>query len=391
MESEKVFRDLLEEIAKEQNYKEYSLEVSPIFTGGANYSSLLFGGTISAPNKESLKVFGKVAAMNPSLRDEMASSALFDIERIVYEELVKIYEKIEKKHGIPEEDRLVFCKFYGSSSGVNQETIILEDLTANGYTLHDRMKSVDWPYASKAVEVLAKFHALSMCYEEEYPDSFERHGKHFATILKNIPDFFNKAFKMTFPHSLAVVKEENKERFKAFFTDEDKIDFCQFFKPVRKPVLIHGDYRPSNLMHRNNADGSVDVIPVDFQSIQPSSGIIDLLYFIFMGTDGAFRKKYYKKLIELYYTTISRMLRAYGLNPDKVYSREDFEYELKEKLPYGLVVSAFALSMVTVESVDAPSLAEERAGLDSFVVKPGKLFAGRLNDVVDDYVEWGLL
>ncbi|XP_013192450.1 uncharacterized protein LOC106136447 [Amyelois transitella] len=388
--TEKTFRDLLEKVAKEQNYKEYWLRVTPVSTGGANFSSTLYKGTISAPKRDTLKVFGKVVIVSAKLREEMGGSA-FDVERIAYTELLKIYEQIELKHNIPDEDRLVFCKYYGCNANEFEETIILEDLTAKGFTLHDRMKSVDWPYASKAIEVLAKFHALSMCYAEEYPDNFERHSKELSSILGKISDVYNKGLRATLPLSTSVIKEENKARFEAFFANEDKVNFEQMFTPVRKSVIMHGDYRPSNLMHRNNKDGSVDVIALDLQTLQPCSGVIDLLYFIFMATDQEFRKQYYTKLVDHYYATLSRMLRAYGLNPDKVYSRGDFDFELKERLHFGLVIATFGLPIVTVESEDAPNFAEEGASMDSFMVKTGKNLPARINGVVDDFIAWGLL
>ncbi|XP_053615059.1 uncharacterized protein LOC128677917 [Plodia interpunctella] len=389
MDQEKPFRNIIEKIAREYNYNDYSIKVTPISSGGSNYTSVLYTGTISAPDKEDLQLFAKTAAFGAKLREE-APVTLFDTERFAYEELAKLFSKIEDKHKIPEEDRLILSKYYGSNSNVFEETIVLENLCEKGYTLHDRLKSVDWPYASKAVEVLAKFHALSMCLAEKYPDTFKRYCEHLKSSLESLAINFSKGFELFLPYSIEEVNDKNKEKLKAFFNKEDNTIESQF-KPVRRTVFAHGDYRPSNLMHRNNEDGSVDVIPVDLQTVMPSSGVIDLLYFIFTGTDGAFRQQYYSRLVDHYYASISRMLRAYGLNPDKVYPREDFDFELQERLPYGLIAAAFVLPIVTVEVADAPTLGNDELDLASLKIKTGKAFPERINDVVEDFVAWGRL
>ncbi|XP_013192453.2 uncharacterized protein LOC106136449 [Amyelois transitella] len=376
-------RGLLADIANEQNYEDYSIEITPISSGGANYTSVLFTAKISAPNKQDLELFGKVASINAQMREE-TPILFYDIERFAYTELAKIYENIERKHGIPKEDRLVLSKYYGSSAVTYEETIVFENLSAKGFTVHDRMKSVDWQYASKAIEVLAKFHALSMCYAEEYPESFKKHQNKFS--LDSMCTAYSKGLEMFLPFSTAVVKDENKERYKRFF---DNVDLKQLFQPVGKPVFVHGDYRPSNLMHRNNEDSSLDLIPVDLQTLLPGSGVLDLFYFIFTATDGAFRKQYYNNLIDHYYATLSRMLRAYGLNPDKAYSREDFDNELKERIHFGLVATALTLPLVTVEAEDAPDAADP--SFNDLQMKTGKTLPERLNDIVDEFVLRDLL
>lgn len=77
-------------------------------------------------------------------------------------------------------------------------------------------------------------------------------------------------------------------------------------------------------------DGTVQVIPVDLQTLRVGCGLSDFMYFVYTGSDGAFREQYYDQLVEHYYEQLCYQLRALDLNPDKVYPREDFDYELKE-------------------------------------------------------------
>lgn len=69
---------------------------------------------------------------------------------------------------------------------------------------------------------------------------------------------------------------------------------------------------------------------VDFQTIQGASPVVDLLYFIFTSSDEDFRQEYYDKLINHYYTELSAALKRLNLDPEKIYSRDDYDRELKE-------------------------------------------------------------
>lgn len=76
-------------------------------------------------------------------------------------------------------------------------------------------------------------------------------------------------------------------------------------------------------------DGSIEVVVLDFQTIQVSSPVFDLLYIIFTGTDKAFRDEHYQSLVDLYFTQLTKSMERLHLDPG-LYTREDFDFELKE-------------------------------------------------------------
>lgn len=80
--------------------------------------------------------------------------------------------------------------------------------------------------------------------------------------------------------------------------------------------------------------GKVDIKIVDLQTLQGGSPVTDLLYFIFTGSDEQFRAQYYEKLIDHYYQELSAALKRLHLNPDQIYSRQNFDEELKEVSHY---------------------------------------------------------
>lgn len=249
--AQQILTDVLNNIAKEKNYENHEVKIKPISSGGANYTSTLFTATIFAPNRPDLHLFAKVAALGELMRSQMPIK-LYDIEQFAYVELTKSYENIENKHEVPEEDRLVLAKLYGYNTTLYEETIVLDNLNFKGFKTYDRMKSIDWPYASKAIETLAKFHALSIAYAEENPEMYEKFVKKIEFEFPDTKDA-NDMFKKLIDKALGVVKEENKDRLEKYLNNIMNLEvYPKYYLPSKKPMLVHGDYRPSNLMHRIN-------------------------------------------------------------------------------------------------------------------------------------------
>nr|XP_032519840.1 uncharacterized protein LOC116771940 [Danaus plexippus plexippus] len=365
--------DCLKRVAKEQKYENCSITTKAISSGGANYTSALYLATIQAPGKEDLKLFAKVAAVGEKIR-AIEPHKIYETESLFYNYLLKKYKELEERNNIPAEYRFVTPKYYGGSDEYLKETFIFEDLTARGFTTHDRFKSIDWEYASKAIENLARFHALSIAFSVEDPEEFKG-----INILKDHSDIQKVIYflKNIIKNAIKVTKEENRDRFANFLNAFlENNDFHTFGRSHRRPVINHGDYRASNLMHRTK----VSLKFIEFY----------YLTFILNGSDKKFRDQYFDKTFDYYYDELCKALKRFGLDPEGLYSREDFDIEVKKVLPLGLVQATFCLLIVTVEKDEAPQMNQDIA-IEDFVVNPNTLYTERLNDIVDDYIKMGII
>ncbi|XP_075981204.1 uncharacterized protein LOC142979873 isoform X2 [Anticarsia gemmatalis] len=387
MSHEDRLRKLIQQIAKEQNYNDYKLSIKEVSSDGANYTSKLFKMTVTEANKPPLNLFGKVATFNRTERTVPEDIKIYNTERFLYTKLSHIYRSIEDNFGVTGKHRLEFSKYYGSNPTLFEETIVLEDLTSSGWSSYNRFKSIDWPYATAAVKEMVKLHALSFAYSEMDPQAYE-------VLLKNLEATFggdmDNYMAQTVVTAMREIRPENKKLLeKCLENHREKIKKLR--RPLKRAAITHGDYRCSNLMHKVNKDGSVDIKIVDLQTLQGGSPVVDLLYFIFTGSDSAFREQYYERLIDHYYTELEAAMKRLKLDPKEIYSKEDFHSELKEKLPFGLTIAVFALPVVTVDKENAPQV-NENMELSAFsVAKTSALYTERLNGVVDDYIKWGVL
>nr|XP_049701044.1 uncharacterized protein LOC126055542 [Helicoverpa armigera] len=384
--SEEPLRNLLNKIAKEHNYENPEIIINSTSSGGANNSSTLYTAIIKAKNKEDLNLFGKVAAVGEKFRNSTTID-IFDTEKFAYTTLFKIYEALEEEHGVPEEHRLPFVKFYGfDASAQYLETMVLENLITQGYEAFDRFKSYDWEYASAAITELAKFHALSYAFQkkdpEEYKKTLDRPKIDWAAIG------IEGTMKRSTATALRALRREHKRSLEKFMSRNINELFIDYYKPSRTTVITHGDFRGNNLVHRVRKDGKVDIKILDLQTLQAGSPVMDLLYFIFTGSDEQFRAKYFDRLVEHYYSQLSASMRRLHLNPHEIFSKEDFYAELKEKMPYALTLSVFILPMMTINPEDAP----KGLSLEDFRVEnTNDFYTKRINGAIDDFVRWGVL
>lgn len=251
--AESLLRKLLDKIIDELQYKHAEISLKELTSGGANYTSALYSATVTSPDRDSLKLFAKVANVGEKLREAMNLNIMFKTEQFVYSDLMKVYEKIQDKHNISPEHRFVFPKFFGGDSTEGDEIIVMEDLTAKGYGTYSRFESIDWEHAAMALKTLAIFHSLSFAYRKEDPENFAKHADKVKCQIKETPEDPNAAetWKKMTEAALQVAKEEDKERLTKFLcTGKGREEFYKFKMPLSTPVFCHGDYRVSNLLFR---------------------------------------------------------------------------------------------------------------------------------------------
>ncbi|KAJ8715598.1 hypothetical protein PYW07_010080 [Mythimna separata] len=380
-------RNLLNKIATEHKYEKPEIIINEIFSGGANYTSKLYTVIVREENKDDLHLFAKVAATREVFRKDMPINP-YKAEQFVYTKLAKIYASLEEEYEVPKEHRLYFTKFYGFDPTEYHETLVLENLLAHGYGPHNRLCSVNWEYASSAIGDLAKMHALSFAFSKQYPEEFK---KTLASLKLDWEEFrsMKVLFQKTINVALENVKVEYKEALEKFLRNQE-LPFLMHI-PIRKTAIVHGDFRGDNLLNRVQEDGKVDIKIVDLQCLHGGTPVTDIIYFIFSGTDEEFRAKYYDRLLDHYYTELSAAMMRLNLDPEETYSREDFEYELKKRLPYGLSLAVLMLPLITIDRKDVPEV-DEILDMNAIEVdKISNVYADRLNGVVNDFVKWGIL
>ncbi|XP_063366998.1 uncharacterized protein LOC134655464 [Cydia amplana] len=123
------------------------------------------------------------------------------------------------------------------------------------------------------------------------------------------------------------LKGDNKERLQKYFASTENI--ATLMRTMRKDeiFLTHGDYRPSNLMHRHR-NGNLEVVPIDYQTVKAGNPVGDLMHFVFSGSDEEFRRLHYQQLMDHYFKQLTLALKQLNVDVKNVYPRETFDADL---------------------------------------------------------------
>jgi hypothetical protein len=243
---QKILEKSLHALAEQRNYENYTLDISPVTTEGANYTSQLYQGKILASNNQELLFFSKVATLTEDIRSQMPTKIYF-IEQYTYRKLKVIFEKIEEQYKIPTENRLRIPELYWYDDKNLEEVLVIENLSEQGYTTYSRFESLTWEYASKSVEELGKFHALSIAMAKYYPEDY----KEVQELVAISDTGMNKYIvEQMMSKGLEVIKDENRERIKSCIDKDLPRIMSLVYGSVKRPALAHGDFRMSNIMHK---------------------------------------------------------------------------------------------------------------------------------------------
>lgn len=135
---------------------------------------------------------------------------------------------------------------------------------------------------------------------------------------------------------------------------------------------------------------------VDWQFCRYAPPALDIFYFIFSATDKSFRAEHYRSLLNVYHSTLSTNIKKMGSDPEKLYSFDKLENDLKKYGKYGLIVSSLLLELCIADEnqvIDANEYCDrlyrnEECNLFTNF-DDNATYQILVNDVVEDFFEYG--
>lgn len=91
-------------------------------------------------------------------------------------------------------------------------------------------------------------------------------------------------------------------------------------------------------------------------------------------------------LKDLYYKTLINHAQMFDLDLEEKFPRHLFEKEFKDCLDYGLMVASYVLPVILT---DDPELFRSDTSFKG--ARVNQVFNNRINEILDEYIEWGIL
>lgn len=98
---------------------------------------------------------------------------------------------------------------------------------------------------------------------------------------------------------------------------------------------------------------------IDWQNARYCPPILDFVYIVFTSTDKEFRRQHHEKMMKTYYSSLSENIRKLGSDPNKLYTYENFQNQLRKSGEY---VMLRGLMMVQIKLASA----EEVTNIDEY-------------------------
>ncbi|KAI1700737.1 ecdysteroid kinase domain-containing protein [Ditylenchus destructor] len=207
--------------------------------------------------------------------------------------------------------------------------ILMEDLV--NVKMADLTAGLTKEQIESAIQTIASFHALSLTFPDEIMNQFyfskfgyfdDKEIKLSERLCQLPTDYFrnNKAALLKF------LKTHNGMK-----TDVHK-------RLGIRPVLIHGDCWSNNVFYDLKTQSKVHSI-IDWQLVQPNTGVSDILRFVYNGATSDIRKRYMDSWINLYFDVLKREAKERGVESQATYSPELIAEMLREQKPFEIMFS----------------------------------------------------
>ncbi|KAH8281584.1 hypothetical protein KR054_001653 [Drosophila jambulina] len=357
------FRRTLEHGLQLMDLHVLEVQLTNLTRGGENYCSNIYRAHIKYRNAEDcvLETSLIVKSMPEEKQAILSRLNIYNKETIFY---MHIKPKLEalmwRPHNVGNPWSLGAKHYYSTTQP--EQTIIVEDLCAEGYQLKCRQLGLDLDHATLVMQKLAQYHALSMVMAEWEPETIV---DRYPFGLLHMDAIKSKPFKLLFGTQLlklaALVGDcegfgsitTKLYRYHEHFTER----ILKAVYPLRGHynVLNHGDLWINNIFFNYDPQYKVqDVKLIDFQLCFYGSLGFDINYFLNTSLELEVLRCHRQALIDIYYKALVECLQHLPWTKP-LPSYDGVMEEIREREAYGFFV-AFGffplMSMIGVDSED---------------------------------------
>ncbi|KAK3931839.1 4-hydroxytryptamine kinase [Frankliniella fusca] len=206
--------------------------------------------------------------------------------------------------------------------------LVMEDLSLNGFRNKERQPQLDMVHCKRALEMLARYHALSVALHREDPAAVEDYGeplylRHQDPQTEEFARMHNEAQLAKFAGQVDVWEGTKGKGYGEKMLPLSKHiydNLCDLVapSPTGINVLNHGDFWINNMMFTYDADdvdlaNPKDVRLIDLQLVRFSSPALDLQYFIVTSCKQEVREERLDELLQTYCDHFNEYTSALGL------------------------------------------------------------------------------
>ncbi|XP_066145025.1 uncharacterized protein [Euwallacea fornicatus] len=395
--------DILEEVAKVQNIKNYKVVAdSKMAVGDGFLSNFYKGHVIDRDSGNSFTV-----AIKKAPKWEFNYAKVFGNEINFYSKVLPALKQLQREGGLSDPfDNAP--EYFCSRSDDTNRFIALEHLHPKGYVLHDKKAYFNKSQLEFVFNLYGKLHGLSFVlrkqdigkYEEikaEYQDAFA-----LITDSDVSNDFLEKAIKNCLG-DLDPTSDIFKVSSKIFENVIPTIQKALYYAGDYK-CLTHGDCWSNNMLFKFSESGDLeDVKLIDFQLARESTPVHDLSYFFYSSASKS-DFDVLEEYLKIYHNQLSRVLKTFGESPEEIFPFDKLIQEWKENGLLGVTFAFYLWQLKLLDKEEYVDLLTDIDGAKQSMEEGTKYFKNlvekviasdpyktRFNDILYHAFEFGIL
>lgn len=249
--------------------------------------------------------------------------------------------------------------------------LVMEDLSLDGFRNKERQGQLDMEHCKMALEVLARYHALSVALHRQDPASMDKYPENMY-VVDGDDDHMEGArlhSEMQLNRFATAVETWEKTKGKGYGERMRRLSKVMYSKmcAVVAPsetginVLNHGDFWINNMMFLYEGEETVnpqDIRLVDLQLVRYASPALDLQYFVTTSAQEQVRVEELDTVLRHYYHHFNEYVTMLGEGDSCWPTYEALREEYLSKSLFGFTAAYFILCAVVANP-------EDRLQLDS--------------------------
>lgn len=297
----------------------------------------------------SLPIIVKSIPKNVARRKTFRSNDFFENEIIFYEKVWPELSKF-KSSKLPNDPPEVPTMLATFHDGEN-DFIALEDVSFYGFNNMDRSKGVNYEHTVAFLQILAKFHALSLAYKDQHPEKFleiasaltetyfaEKYRKWYQVFQESLFNTFRVAIKR-------FLTGQYLDKFENLIEGDFYGLLCDYCKIRSKfSVITEGDaWLPNFLVkYGENSNMPTETMIIDFQLARYTTLTNDITFFLYACVSKDILQDHWDNLIKEYHQALSKRLSELGSNPDLI-TLDELKEDIQKNGTFGIGMAMEAL------------------------------------------------
>lgn len=361
MHTEQEIKSWLKIALKNENLGDFSVSCLGNSEKGEGYMGDILFVKVSSKSGKNYDFVLKCSKKSQTLRDNLPIKECFENEIYFYDTILPTFTQFQSEKNVSE----IFTSvpaYFGSFVTKNSEVVVLQNLKAVGYYLHDKTKPLPRDHRELVLKETGRFHAISAALQRQ---NFEK----FANLILGMKNVWKKFAETTDPETFfgapieevyevlkAHLSETTAEKLKVFkktlnFVVKELINDTKCFN-----VVIHGDCWSNNFMFKKESEG-LKVAALDWQTAKFCNPATDISYLIYACASESDLRDF-NDLLKIYYKSFSDFGELLKSDLKSVYSFEQLLADFKVYGKFGFMMTLLALKVAMSDKEEAPDFTE---------------------------------